>query len=156
MAEVEPLETTSAEVDIERVMAMIPHRYPFLMIDRVTDIIAGKSAIGIKSVSVNEPHFQGHFPRRKIMPGVLIIEAMAQTAAVLVVETLGAAAEGKLVYFIAVDNARFRKPVVPGDTLRVHVAVRQNRGKVWKFECEARVDGVLTSEATITAMIVDD
>ena len=156
MAEVEPLETTSAEVDIERVMAMIPHRYPFLMIDRVTDIIAGKSAIGIKSVSVNEPHFQGHFPRRKIMPGVLIIEAMAQTAAVLVVETLGAAAEGKLVYFIAVDNARFRKPVVPGDSLRVHVAVRQNRGKVWKFECEARVDGVLTSEATITAMIVDD
>ncbi len=156
MAEVEQLESTSAEVDIERVMAMIPHRYPFLMIDRVTEIIPWKSAIGIKSVSVNEPHFQGHFPRRKIMPGVLIIEAMAQTAAVLVVETLGAEAEGKLVYFIAVDNARFRKPVVPGDSLRIHVAVRQNRGKVWKFECEARVDGVLTSEATISAMIVDD
>ena len=156
MAEVKQLESTSAEVDIERVMEMIPHRYPFLMIDRVTDIIAGKSATGIKSVSVNEPHFQGHFPRRKIMPGVLIIEAMAQTAAVLVVATLGAEAEGKLVYFIAVDNARFRKPVVPGDSLRIHIAVRQNRGKVWKFECEARVDGVLTSEATITAMIVDD
>ncbi len=156
MAEVEQLESAGAEIDIERVMAMIPHRYPFLMIDRVTDIIAGKSAIGIKSVSVNEPHFQGHFPRRKIMPGVLIIESMAQTAAVLVVETLGAEAEGKLVYFIAVDNARFRKPVVPGDSLRIRIAVRQNRGKVWKFDCEARVDGVLMSEATITAMIVDD
>ena len=156
MAEVEPLKTTGAEVDIERIMEMIPHRYPFLMIDRVTDIIPRKSAIGVKSVSVNEPHFQGHFPRRKVMPGVLIIEAMAQTAAVLVVETLGPEAEGKLVYFISVDNARFRKPVVPGDTLHIHIAVRQNRGSVWKFDCEAKVDGVLTSEATIAAMILDD
>ncbi len=156
MAEVESLKTTGAEIDIERIMEMIPHRYPFLMIDRVTDIIPRKSAIGVKSVSVNEPHFQGHFPRRKVMPGVLIIEAMAQTAAVLVVETLGAEAEGKLVYFISVDNARFRKPVVPGDTLHIHIAVRQNRGSVWKFDCEAKVDGVLTSEATIAAMILDD
>ncbi len=156
MAEAEPLETTLTEVDVERVMAMIPHRYPFLMIDRVTDIVPWKSAVGIKSVSVNEPHFQGHFPRRKVMPGVLIIEAMAQTAAVLVVSTLGAEAEGKLVYFISVDNARFRKPVVPGDSLRIHIAVRQNRGKVWKFDCEAKVDGVLMAEATIAAMILDD
>ena len=156
MAEAEPLETTLTEVDIERVMAMIPHRYPFLMIDRVTDIAPWKSAVGIKSVSVNEPHFQGHFPRRKVMPGVLIIESMAQTAAVLVVSTLGAEAEGKLVYFISVDNARFRKPVVPGDSLRIHIAVRQNRGKVWKFDCEAKVDGVLMAEATIAAMILDD
>lgn len=156
MAEAEPLETTLSEVDIERVMAMIPHRYPFLMIDRVTDIVPWKSAVGVKSVSVNEPHFQGHFPRRKVMPGVLIIEAMAQTAAVLVVATLGAEAEGKLVYFISVDNARFRKPVVPGDSLRIHIAVRQNRGKVWKFDCEAKVDGVLMAEATIAAMILDD
>ena len=156
MAEVEPLEKTGAEIDIERIMAMIPHRYPFLMIDRVSDIIPWKSAVGVKNVSANEPHFQGHFPSRKVMPGVLIIEAMAQTAAVLVVETLGAEAEGKLVYFLSVNNARFRKPVVPGDTLRIHIAVRQNRGKVWKFDCEAKVDGVLTSEATIAAMIVDD
>ncbi|MCH7941737.1 MAG: 3-hydroxyacyl-ACP dehydratase FabZ [Proteobacteria bacterium] len=156
MAKVEPLEKTGAEVDIERIMAMIPHRYPFLMVDRVTDIIPWKSAIGIKNVSVNEPHFQGHFPGRKVMPGVLIIEAMAQTAAVLVVETLGAEAEGKLVYFLSVDNARFRKPVIPGDSLHIHITTRQNRGKVWKFDCEARVNGVLTSEATITAMIVDD
>ena len=156
MAEVEPLETTLTEVDIERVMAMIPHRYPFLMVDRVTEIVPWKSAVGIKSVSVNEPHFQGHFPSRKVMPGVLIIEAMAQTAAVLVVSTLGAEAEGKLVYFISVDNARFRKPVVPGDSLRIHIAVRQNRGKVWKFDCEAKVDGVLMAEATIAAMILDD
>ena len=114
MAEVEPLETTSFDVDIERVMAMIPHRYPFLMIDRVIDIVPRKSATGIKSVSVNEPHFQGHFPRRKVMPGVLIIEAMAQTAAVLVVATLGAEAEGKLVYFIVmkVDNRKIPAPNV--------------------------------------------
>ncbi len=156
MAEVEQLESTSAEVDIERVMEMIPHRYPFLMIDRVTDIIAGKSAIGIKSVSANEPHFQGHFPRRKVMPGVLIIEAMAQTAAVLVVETLGPEAEGKLVYFLSVDNAMFRKPVVPVDTLHIHLVTRQQRGAVWKFDCEARVDGVLMSGATIAAMILDE
>ena len=156
MAEVELQDTTGAEIDIERIMEMIPHRYPFLMIDRVCDIIPRKSAVGVKNVSANEPHFQGHFPRRKVMPGVLIIEAMAQTAAVLVVETLGAEAEGKLVYFISVDNARFRKPVVPGDTLHIHIAVRQNRGNVWKFDCEAKVNGVLTSEATIAAMILDD
>lgn len=156
MAKVEQLKMTGAEVDIERIMAMIPHRYPFLMVDRVIDIIPSKSAIGIKNVSVNEPHFQGHFPSRKVMPGVLIIEAMAQTAAVLVVETLGAEAEGKLVYFISVDNARFRKPVVPGDTLNIHITTRQHRGSVWKFDCEARVEGVLASEATIAAMIIDD
>ena len=156
MAEVEPLKTTSVDADIERVMAMIPHRYPFLMIDRVCDIIPRKSAVGVKNVSANEPHFQGHFPRRKVMPGVLIIEAMARTAAVLVVETLGADAEGKLVYFISVDHAKFRKPVVPGDTLHIHIVTRQRRGAVWKFDCEARVDGVLMSEATIAAMILDD
>ena len=154
--DITPLDSSGSEIDIERIMEMIPHRYPFLMIDRVQDIISGKSAVGIKSVSANEPHFQGHFPSRKVMPGVLIIEAMAQTAAVLVVETLGGEAEGKLVYFLAVDNARFRKPVFPGDSLRIHITTRQNRGKVWKFDCQAKVDGVLTSEATITAMIVDD
>ncbi|WP_421709827.1 3-hydroxyacyl-ACP dehydratase FabZ [Algihabitans sp.] len=142
--------------DIMAVMQMIPHRYPFLMIDRVVDIQLDHSALGIKNVSINEPHFQGHFPRQPVMPGVLIVESMAQTAAVLVVETLEGAAAGKLVYFMTVDSARFRKPVVPGDQLQVHVTKLKNRGPVWKFSGEARVDGVLAAEATFTAMIMDD
>ena len=128
MAEPAPSNSHGIEVDIERVMEMIPHRYPFLMIDRAIDVIAGVSAVGVKSVSANEPHFQGHFPTRKVMPGVLIIEAMAQSAAVLVVETLGRDAEGKLVYFMSVDNARFRRPVVPGDSVEIHVAKRASGG----------------------------
>ncbi len=142
--------------DIMSVMRMIPHRYPFLMIDRVVDIHLDESAVGIKNVSINEPHFQGHFPRQPVMPGVLIIESMAQTAAVLVVETLEGAAAGKLVYFMSVDDARFRKPVFPGDQLRVQVSKLKNRGPVWKFSGEARVDGTLMAEATFTAMIMDD
>src|SRR5215469_9815347 len=106
-----------AEIDILRVMEMIPHRYPMLMIDKVIDVVANDSAIGVKNVTINEPYFQGHFPARPVMPGVMIIEAMAQTAAVLVVHSLGPSAEGKLVYFMSVDDARFRKPVVPGDTI---------------------------------------
>lgn len=143
-------------IDIERIMQMIPHRYPFLMVDRVEQVIPDVSAVGIKNVSVNEPHFQGHFPSRPIMPGVLIIEAMAQTAGVLVVETLGASAEGKLVYFMSVENARFRKPVAPGDRLMIHVYKERSRGNVWKFRGEAKVDGALTAEATYTAMILDN
>ncbi len=146
---------TGETLDIERVKRMIPHRYPFLMVDRVVDIVADSHAVGIKSVSINEPYFQGHFPDRPVMPGVLIIEAMAQTAAVLVVHTLGSVSEGKLVYFMSIDNARFRKPVVPGDTLHVHVHKRQRRGPVWKFESEAKVDGTVVAEATFAAMIVD-
>ncbi|MGP1253029.1 MAG: 3-hydroxyacyl-ACP dehydratase FabZ [Kiloniellales bacterium] len=142
--------------DIMSVMRMIPHRYPFLMIDRVVDIQLDRSAVGIKNVSINEPHFQGHFPRQPVMPGVLIIESMAQTAAVLVVETLEGAAAGKLVYFMTVEGARFRKPVVPGDQLRVHVTKVKNRGPVWKFSGEAKVEGTLVAEATFTAMIMDD
>jgi len=142
-------------IDINRVMQMIPHRYPFLMVDKVIDVRPNDSATGIKNVSVGEPHFQGHFPQRPIMPGVLIIEAMAQTAAVLVVETLGPHAEGKLVYFMSVDNARFRKPVEPGDTLHVHVKKERSRGNVWRFHGEAKVDGVLMAEATYSAMIMD-
>lgn len=144
------------DIDIERVMEMIPHRYPFLMIDRAIDVVANERAVGVKNVSVNEPYFLGHFPERKVMPGVLIIEAMAQSAAVLVVHTLGPDSEGKLVYFMSVDNARFRKPVFPGDTLFVRVDKRQQRGNVWKFDCEAKVDGRLVAEATIAAMILDD
>lgn len=142
--------------DILEIMRMIPHRFPFLMIDRVIEIKPGVSAVGIKNVSINEPHFQGHFPRQPVMPGVLIIESMAQTAAVLVVETLEGAAAGKLVYFMSVDDARFRKPVFPGDQVRVEVAKLRNRGQVWKFRAEAKVDGKLMAEAVFTAMIMDD
>jgi 3-hydroxyacyl-[acyl-carrier-protein] dehydratase len=125
------------------------------MIDRIVEVIPDRSATGIKAVSVNEPFFQGHFPQRPVMPGVLIIESMAQTAAVLVVKTLGQVAEGKIVYFMSVDNARFRKPVTPGDTIRVHCVKERSRGRVWKFTAEARVDGQLVAEATFAAMIMD-
>lgn len=142
--------------DVMRIMDMIPHRYPFLLIDRVVDIRPDVSAVGIKNVSINEAHFQGHFPRQPVMPGVLIIESMAQTAAVLVVSTLGPESEGKLVYFMSVDNARFRKPVFPGDQLRIHVSKERNRGPVWKFRGEAKVGDTLVAEATFAAMIRDE
>ncbi len=144
------------EIDIQRVMQMIPHRQPFLMIDKVVDVIANARATGIKNITINEPYFQGHFPARPVMPGVLIIEAMAQTAAVLVVHTLGPQAEGKLVYFMTVDNARFRRPVFPGDVLHIHVNKQRNRGNVWKFEGHAEVRGQLMAEAVFAAMILDD
>ncbi len=142
-------------VDVNRIMDMIPHRYPFLMIDRVDDIRVNVSAVGIKNVTINEPFFQGHFPSHPVMPGILIIEAMAQTSAVLVVETLGADSEGKLVYFMMIDRARFRKPVGPGDQLHIHVTKLKNRGNVWKFQAEAKVDGVVVAEAEYAAMIMD-
>ncbi|MCG8355089.1 MAG: 3-hydroxyacyl-ACP dehydratase FabZ [Kiloniellales bacterium] len=142
--------------DVMEIMQMIPHRYPFLMIDRVIEIVPDVSAIGIKNVSINEPFFQGHFPRQPVLPGVLIIEAMAQTAAVFVVETLEGAAAGKLVYFMTVDEGRFRKPVFPGDVLKIHVSKVRNRKNVWKFRGEARVEGTLMAEATYSAMIMDD
>src|SRR5246500_2136636 len=144
------------DLDIERIRAMIPHRYPMLMIDRVVEIVPDQSAVGIKNVSVNEPYFAGHFPQRPVMPGVLIIEAMAQTAAVLVVQTLGSVAEGKLVYFMSVDNARFRRPVFPGDRLDVYVAKQRNRGNVWKFEGRAKVGDNLMAEAVFAAMILNE
>jgi 3-hydroxyacyl-[acyl-carrier-protein] dehydratase len=143
------------DLDIERVQQLIPHRYPFLMIDRVVDVVPDVSATGIKNVTINEPYFQGHFPSRPVMPGVMIIESMAQTAAVLVVSTLGAGSEGRLVYFMSVDNARFRKPVVPGDTLHVHVYKRRQRGNVWKFDAKAKVEGRVVADATFAAMILD-
>ncbi len=143
-------------LDINRIMEMIPHRYPFLMIDRVVDIVLDDSAVGIKNVSINEPYFQGHFPGHPVMPGVLMIEAMAQTAAVLVIRTMGQDAEGKLVYFMSIDQARFRKPIGPGDTVRVRVEKQRNRGNVWKFKGEARVGDSLMAEATFAAMIVED
>ena len=142
-------------IDIARIMHAIPHRYPFLMIDRVVDVVPNRSAIGIKNVSVNESFFAGHFPNHPVMPGVLIIESMAQTAAVLVVETLGPKAAGKVVYFMSIEGAKFRRPVVPGDQLRIHCTKERNRGNVWKFNAIARVDGVSVAEATYAAMIMD-
>ncbi len=142
-------------IDIHRIVEMIPHRYPFLLIDRLVDVIPGESAVGLKNVSVNEPFFQGHFPSRPVMPGVLIIEAMAQTAAVIVVASLGGSAEGKLVYFMSIDNARFRKPVEPGDQLRLVCRKERQRGNVWKFTGEALVGDTVVAEATYTAMIMD-
>jgi 3-hydroxyacyl-[acyl-carrier-protein] dehydratase len=146
---------TSEIFDIARIMRAIPHRYPFLMIDRVVDVKLGESCTGIKNVTINEHFFQGHFPSQPVMPGVLIIESMAQTAAALVVESLGDNAHGRLVYFMTIDNAKFRKPVVPGDQLRVHVARERKRGNVWKFNGEAKVDGQVVAEATFAAMILD-
>jgi len=144
------------QVDVQRIMEMIPHRHPFLMIDKVVDMVANERATGIKNVSINENYFQGHFPARPVMPGVLIIEAMAQTAAVLVVHTLGPESEGKLVYFMSVDNARFRRPVFPGDRLDVHVTKQRHRGNVWKFEGKAKVGDNLMAEAVFAAMILNE
>lgn len=143
------------EIDRQRIMEMIPHRDPFLMIDKVVDVVSNEKAVGIKNVSGDEYYFKGHFPARPVMPGVLIIEAMAQTAAVLVVHTLGPESEGKLVYFMSVDKAKFRRPVLPGEVLHVHVTKQQNHRNVWKFEGEAKVDGRLAAEAVFAAMILD-
>ena len=148
--------STGLTCETDDVLRMIPHRYPFLMIDKVINIVSGQRATGIKAVTVAEPHFQGHFPSRPIMPGVLIIEAMAQTSAVLVSQSLGENSEGKLVYFMSIDHARFRKPVVPGNTLYIHVQKIRSRGAVWKFSSEAKVDEHIVAEATYSAMIVDE
>ena len=141
--------------DIGQIMSAIPHRYPFLLVDRVVDMVLGESCTGIKNVTINENFFQGHFPSMPVMPGVLIIECMAQTAAVLVVTTLGPEWQGKLVYFMTVDSAKFRKPVVPGDQMRVHVVKEKQRGNIWKFTAEAKVDGKVVAEASYAAMILD-
>ncbi len=146
--------TATTTADLDRIMRMIPHRYPFLMIDAVRDIRKAESAVGIKNVTFNEPHFQGHFPSRPIMPGVLIVEAMAQTAAVMVVETLGMIDNELLVYFMTLDQGRFRRLVRPGDRLELHVRVIRGRGKIWKFWGEGRVDGEIAAEAEFSAMIV--
>ncbi|HST76005.1 MAG TPA: 3-hydroxyacyl-ACP dehydratase FabZ [Acetobacteraceae bacterium] len=151
----EPAEASPGTADIARIMHAIPHRYPFLLIDRVVEVVRDQSAVGIKNVSVNEFFFQGHFPGHPVMPGVLIIESMAQTAAVLVVETLGPEAAGKVVYFMSIEGAKFRRPVVPGDQLRIHVTKERRRGNVWKFHAVARVDGTSVAEATYAAMIMD-
>jgi len=140
-------------IDLNRIMRILPHRYPFLMIDRVIDLIPGVSATGIKNVTINEPHFQGHFPGHPVMPGVLLIEAMAQTAAVVVFLAMDAENKDMLVYFMSIEGAKFRRPVFPGDQVQFHVTKEQRRGPVWRFYGVATVDGVEVAEATYTAMI---
>lgn len=155
MDEAAPPSAVIGSYNIAQIMRAIPHRYPFLLIDRVVDLVIGESAVGVKNVSINENFFQGHFPSEPVMPGVLLIESMAQTAAVLVVATLGPDAEGKLVYFMSIEGAKFRRPVVPGDQVMVHVTKVQRRMNVWKFTGQARVDGQVVAEATYAAMIRD-
>ncbi|MEM9012164.1 MAG: 3-hydroxyacyl-ACP dehydratase FabZ [Pseudomonadota bacterium] len=145
---------TLPSVDILGIKAMIPHRFPFLMIDAVEALDSGKSAVGIKNVSVNEPHFEGHFPDRPVMPGVLIVEAMAQTAAVLVIHTLDVGENNLLVYFMTLDKTRFRRPVMPGDRLELHLKVLRGRGKIWKFWGEGKVADEIVAEAEFSAMII--
>ena len=142
-------------LDIGRVMAALPHRYPMLLVDRVEELVPDRSIAAIKAVTINEGFFQGHFPGRPIMPGVLIVEALAQAAGVLAVESLGLAGSGKLVYFMAIENSKFRKPVEPGVLLRLEVEFVQKRSSVCKFAGIARVDGQVAAEANFTAMIAD-
>jgi len=137
---------------IRDIMKLLPHRYPFLLVDRIIDIDADKSAIGIKNVTANEPHFTGHFPGNPIMPGVLIVEGMAQTAGAICARATGAGS--KLVYFMTIDNAKSRKPVIPGDRLEYHVTKTKQRGNIWRFHCEAMVDNAKVAEADIGAMLV--
>lgn len=137
--------------DIHQVLNALPHRYPFLMIDRIININGDQSATGVKNVTINEPHFMGHFPEKPVMPGVLIIEAMAQTAGAIVVLANGQGRPG-LVYFMTIDNAKFRKPVVPGDQVLLHVNKLKQRGNISRYQCVAEVDGVKVAEAEVSAM----
>ena len=141
--------------DIGRVMKLLPHRYPFLLVDRIYDMKGDESCVGVKNVTMNEPFFQGHFPQFPVMPGVLIIEGLAQTAGALCVHSLGESYKAELVYFMGIEHAKFRKPVVPGDQLHYHVKKIRNRGRVWRFFGEAKVDGHVVTEAEVSAMLAD-
>lgn len=146
---------TLESADIMRVLELLPHRYPFLMVDRIVDMDGDDAGIGIKNVTFNEPHFAGHFPGKPIMPGVLLIEGMAQTAGALCVASRGKGVPPSLVYFMTIDKAKFRRPVVPGDTVEFHVRKVQRRMNIWRFHAEAKVGGVKVAEAEISAMLVD-
>ena len=151
-------ETAKAQLgtaDIARLLKLLPHRYPFLLVDRMYDMDRDESAVGIKNVTINEPFFQGHFPSFPVMPGVLILEGLAQTAGALCVHSLGEVYQPQVVYLMGIDRAKFRKPVIPGDQLRFHVRKVRSRGRAWRFYCEAKVEGQVVAEAEISAMIVD-
>lgn len=145
----------NVRIDIRQLMDMLPHRFPMLLVDYVEKVELNKSAVGVKNVSIGEPFFEGHFPGNPIMPGVLIIEAMAQTAGALVVESLKLHGSGSLVYFMSIENAKFRKLVLPGDVLCLYVEVKKARSKIWKFKGKARVNEELVAESEFTAMMVD-
>lgn len=141
--------------DVMQIMQMIPHRFPLLMLDRITELVPGERAVGVKNVTINEHFFVGHFPQQPVVPGVLLIECMAQTAAVFVVRSLSNESAGKVVYLMSVDNARFRRPVVPGDQAMIHVDLQQSRRNVFKFKGQIKVDGTICAEAEFAAMVMD-
>ena len=151
----QPASASIGPLDIKRVMEALPHRYPMLLVDRVEQLDPDKRIVAIKAVTINEPFFQGHFPARPIMPGVLIVEALAQAAGILAVESLGLAGSGKLVFFMAIEGAKFRQPVEPGVLLRLEVEFVQKRTSVCKFAGRATIDGKLAAESQFTAMIAD-
>jgi 3-hydroxyacyl-[acyl-carrier-protein] dehydratase len=142
--------------DIVKLLALLPHRYPFLLVDRIIDIKGDESAVGIKNVTFNEPQFTGHFPNQPVMPGVLLVEAMAQTAGAICVLSTAGAAKPKLVYFMTIDECKFRKPVVPGDQVRLHMTKLKSRRNMWWYRGEALVDGTLVAEAVLSAMLVSE
>lgn len=149
------LKTKLETADVKRIMELLPHRPPMLLIDRMIDIVPNVSATGVRAISISDPIFLGHFPGHPIMPGVMIVEAMAQTAGALVMHSMGASADDKLVYFMSIDKARFRAPVVPGDVLLIPVKLQRARAPVWRFTGEAYVNGKLCAEAEYSAMIID-
>ncbi len=150
-----PVNQDATEIDISEIRMRIPHRYPFLLVDRCEAFDAGKSIIGVKCVTANEPFFQGHFPDYPVMPGVLIVEAMAQTGAILMSKTLNVDVGGKAIFFMSLDNCRFRSPVRPGDVLKLHVEVTRARGDVFKFKGVAKVDDKVAAEGEFAAMVVE-
>jgi 3-hydroxyacyl-[acyl-carrier-protein] dehydratase len=149
-------ETELNTLEISEILRLLPHRYPFVMVDRLTEMRADEHAVGIKNVTVNEPQFTGHFPDNPVMPGVLVIEGMAQTAGTLCLWHLGTAARGRKVYFLTIDKAKFRKPAIPGDTIEYHVDKIANRRNMWWYRARALVKGALIAEAEVGAMIAED
>jgi 3-hydroxyacyl-[acyl-carrier-protein] dehydratase len=150
-----PVNQDEGVIDISEIRERIPHRYPFLLVDRCEDYKPSQSIVGVKCVTANEPYFQGHFPDYPVMPGVLIVEAMAQSGAILMSKSLDVDVGGKAIFFMSVDNGRFRAPVRPGDVLKLHVEVTRSRGDIFKFKGEAKVDGKLVAEAEFAAMVVE-